>query len=250
MLAAAAVAIVVGTSSKLVSWTDVWNLARFLPAVAMISVIAGQLDLLKSMADKGEVNLKARVYDFVHWLMLIGISVGYLINKGATPLWFGLQLILLAVIGFQIGVGLKNKLDLPLKSRQVGWLNALLALTLGIVTGILRAGNQADFGWGWKMESITAVIATMIVIKWISDDLKVIAVKPQGYPRTFFIKGVICNLMVFGFWVHVMNNDYSALNWQRNFGLSFNVLIGNIIYLIYWIRYEQRLRQWIARGST
>lgn len=235
-----------GLTQGTLSWNEVFHLAYYLPPIAMLLVISGQFDLLLSMKNKGQVSLKARMYDFVHWLMLIALNVTYWLNDGVTPWWLILKLILLAIIGWQIGVGIKNKLQLTTSDKMLGITASLLALMLGVTTGYIRTIDQSALCWGWGFESITAVVATLIVIKWITDDLKVIKEKASGYPRSFFLKGIPCNFLILWFWAHIISRgDFQRPTfWLENFGLTFNALVGNVIYLIYYIRYEQcRSRQ-------
>jgi len=52
--------------------------------------------------------------------------------------------------------------------------------------------------------------------------------------------------LVLLFWIHVMSQvgtDFSALQWWIiNTGLTFNVLVGNLIYLGLYISYERYRR--------
>lgn len=227
-------------------WNNILHSAYYLPAIAMLSIISGQFDLLKSIEKGSHINLKARVYDFVHWLMLIGINVGYLLKDGVTPLWFGLKLTLLAIIGWQIGLSLKKKLHLTTNEKKAGIVSACAAFILGLLAGGIRSADQSQFGWGWRFETLTAILATLIVVKWIRDDLQTISQTetPEIYPRSFFLKGILGNTLILWFWWHIMSNGdiTSGIWWLENVGLTFNVLVGNIIYLDYWRRYERYCR--------
>jgi len=223
-------------------WIKIFHLvAYYLPAVGMLSVSSGQIDLLSSMQQGGMVNLKARIYDFIHWLMLIGINIGVWMIGGVTILWFILKLLLLVIIGWQIGVGLKRRLRLFVSERNAGIVFAIMAFSFGIIAGCIRNIDNAPLGWGWIFECSSAIIATLIVIKWIWHDMQTISQKARGYPRTFFLKGVFSNFLIVLFWIHIMT-EKGSLNdgiwWLRNLGLSFNVILGNVIYLIYWLMYE------------
>lgn len=221
-------------------WIYVFHaLAYYLPAIAILSVISGQIDLLESIQAGGEVNLKARIYDFVHWLMLIGINIGAWMIGGVTIWWFILKLLLLGVIGWQIGAGLKRRLKLFVSEKIAGFISTVAAFIFGGFAGYIRSIDDSPFGWGWMLEGATAVIATLIVVKWIYHDLQIIKQKAIGYPRTFFVKGIFCNFLVIWFWLHIMTEgSFNSIWWIRNLGLSFNVLVGNLIFLIYWLTYE------------
>lgn len=221
-------------------------IAYWLPAIGMLSVISGQLDLLGSIQRRELVNIKARLYDFIHWFMLIGMNIGAWMIGGVTIGWFILKIILLAVIAWQIGIGLKTRWKLSLSERVAGAIAAFVAISLGLTSGYIRALDISDFGWGWGIELVTAVIATMIVFYWISLDIKVISKKASGYPRSFFLKGIFSNFLVLIFWVSIMSQEgMGSLHWWgRNAALSFNVLIGNLLYLAYYCLYEfHRKRQ-------
>ena len=183
---------VIGKIFGIMSWIEVFHLtAYYLPAIAILSVVSGQIDLLSSMQVGGEVNLKARMYDFVHWLMLIGINIGAWMIGGVTILWFIFKLLLLGIIGWQIGVGRKIRLKLSVNEQIIGIISAIIAFSLGILAGYIRSIDASPLGWGWTFEGFTAIIATFIVIKWIWHDLQTISQKAQGYPRTFFFKGIL-----------------------------------------------------------
>jgi len=217
-------------------WVGILHLAYYLPAVAMLSVISGQIDLLSSIQKGGVVNLRARILDFTHWLMLIGVNIGAWMIGGVTILWFILKLILLAVIGWQIGAGIKNQLKLQFNEKVLRIMTAIAAFLLGLFTGYIRNIDSSIMGWGWFLETITAVVAILIVIQWIWHDIKTISKDVSGYPRSFFLKGIFGNSVIFLFWIHIMIQTH--WNWEMQAGLSFNVLIGNIIYIIYWLKYE------------
>ncbi|PIT93538.1 hypothetical protein COU00_03820 [Candidatus Falkowbacteria bacterium CG10_big_fil_rev_8_21_14_0_10_43_11] len=217
----------------------IFHLAYYLPAIAMLLVISGHIDLLSSIQKNSVVNLKARIYDFTHWMMLIGINIGARMTDGVTIWWFVLKLILLAIIGWQIGIGIKNRLRLTMNDRIAGTIFAVSSFLVGLIAGYIRSIDQTPLGWGWAMETSTAVIATLIVFKWIQHDIKTISECAIGYPRKFFLKGIFGNFLVFWFWLHIMvNSGFDGMSWLRYFGLSFNVLIGNLLFFIYWLIYE------------
>ena len=177
----------------IINWKGVLHLGYYLPALGMVSIISGQIDLLKSIKNNGLVNLKARIYDFIHWLMLVSIDVGYLLSNKVTLGLFVLKLVLLAIIGWQIGAGMEKRLELAAETKKKGIIFAVAAVMLGLASGHARTIDQTYLGWGWMLESATAIIATLIVAKWILADLGVIKKNYQGYPRGFFIKGIISN---------------------------------------------------------
>lgn len=221
-------------------------LAYWLPSIAMLAIISGQFDLLSSMRKDGIVNVKARLYDFTHWLMLIALNISTVMLGAVNLSWFFLKLIMLAIIGWQIGVGIKKRLDFGVDERKSGILFAGFAFSLGLLAGYIRYLDQTNFGWGWWFESVTSVIGTSIVFYWIILDLKTIRKKgPSGYPRSVFMKGLFNNSLVLIFWAYVMSiQGFDSLFWwHRNFALSFNILVGNILYLGYWLFYEQERKK-------
>lgn len=225
------------------SWLETFHLIAFyLPAISMITDISAHIELLTSMQRGGIVNLKARIYDFVHWQMLIGINIAAWMIGGSTIWWFILKLTLLAIIAWEIGVGIKRKLALTIKERTAGIYAAIIALLLGLASGYFRYTDDSLFGRGWGFESGTAILATLIVLRWMWLDIKTISSgQAKAYPRAFFLKGMLGNLMVLIFWLHIMlleEGIASGLWWLRNLGLSFNILVGNLIFFPYWITYE------------
>lgn len=229
----------------LYKWSDIFHLAYYIPAVAILSVISAHINLLDSIRNGGEINLKARVYDFIHWLMLIGINVGAWIIGGVTVWWFILKLLLLYIVGWQIGIGLKRHLKLTSSEKKFGFLFAFLALLLGLFSGYIRNAYEAPFGIGWYFETITAIIATLIVIKWIWHDIGTISGKASGYPRSFFLKGLFGNFLIIWFWAHIMAKGdlHNLIWWLQNIGLSFNVIIGNLLFIVYWGIYEYYIKK-------
>lgn len=177
---------------KITSWADILRefneIAFWLPPIALLMVVSAQVDLLSSLQEGGEVNIKARVYDFFHWLLLIAMNVGAWMIGSVTIGWFIIKLLLLAMIGWQIGVGTQraNPFTFSPNEKTIGAVCALLAVILGVATGIARYADAEPFGIGWLFESATAIIATVIVVKWILTDLSTICHNASGYPRSFF----------------------------------------------------------------
>jgi hypothetical protein len=220
-------------------WDGIFHMAYYLPAIGLLSAISGEIDLLSSIQRGGNVKLRARLYNFIHWLMLIGINIGAWMIGGVTIWWFILQLILIAIIGWQIGAGIRKHLQLTINERTMGIIFAVASFLTGLLTGYIRSIDRTPFGWGWVMEASTAILATIIVFKWIQNDIRTFHKSANGYPRQFFLKGLLSNFLVLWFWFHIMTlGQFNGECWLRNLGLSFNVLIGNILYLIYWLIYE------------
>jgi len=73
-------------------------------------------------------------------------------------------------------------------------------------------------------------------------DIKQIRKDPSGYPRSFFVKGVLSNALTILFWLSIIfqpQKDMSFNVWQmKNIAFSFNVIVGNILFWIYWGIYE------------
>lgn len=220
-------------------------LASWLPPIGMLAVISGQLNLLSSIGKGNLVNIEARTYDLIHWLMLTAINIGVWMRGGVPIWWFILTLILLSIIGMQIGVGIRNKWQFTTNAKIVAVTTGAIVLVLGLFTGGIRYLDSSSLGWGWAFETLTAVVATVIVMKWILLDIKTISTKALGYPRAVFLKGIFSNALVLFFWVHVMTQQGFASGewWATNAGLTFNVLIGNLIYLGYWLIYEYHRRK-------
>ncbi len=222
-----------------IDWIGVFHMAYYVPAIGLLAAVSGQIDLLTSIQTGGNVNLRARIYDFIHWLMLIGIAIGSWMVSGVTIWWFIIQLILLFIIGWQVGAGIRQRLRLTIKERVAGIIFGTVALITGLCAGYIRSIDKASLGWGWLFESSTAIIATVIVFNWIKNDLRTIRKSASGYPRSLFLKGLFSNFLVLWFWSHIMvNAGFDGTSWLRNLGLSFNVLVGNLIYLVYWLLYE------------
>ncbi|MBI2625291.1 MAG: hypothetical protein HYW70_03080 [Candidatus Nealsonbacteria bacterium] len=218
------------------------SIAYWLPAIGILAVISGQFDLLSSIQKGGEINIKARIYYFIHWVMLIGVNIGAWMIGGVTILWFVLQLSLLAIIGWQIGVGLKRRWKITLEEKITGITMAMAAIGLGLIAGYIRSLDQNVLGWGWGLEFTTAIVAMFIVARTIMLDIATIQIKWSGYPRSFFLKALFSNTLVLLFWLSIMLRIEGGLMdpnwWIRNAGLSFNVLVGNALFYLYYFNYE------------
>jgi len=210
----------------------------YAPILAPIFVIALQIDLLKSIRKGNEVNLQARICDFLHWLLLSCIAMSTWLAGGISLGWFVLQLGILVVIGLQIEshtqfLGSRSSL---LSATLAG----LCALILGLLTGYARYSDHASLGWGTIMDSVSSIIAIMLVMGFIRHDLETISKNHTGYTRAMFIKGLLCNVCVTLGWLNVMSKGswHDPLNWIQNFGFSFVIITGNAIYLRYYLLYE------------
>ncbi|MBI2644482.1 MAG: hypothetical protein HYW95_03185 [Candidatus Wildermuthbacteria bacterium] len=230
------------------TWGDAFHFpAAWLPPVGMLAVISGQLDLFSSIQRKNLVNIEARMYDLIHWAMLLVLNIGIWMNRNVPIWWFILTLLLLTIISAQVGVGLHNRWKLTWNEKLTAILIAAVAILLGILTGFIRYLDDSTIGWGWGFETITAIVATLIVLRWILLDLKTIRVDSTGYYRRIFLKGLFSNALVFIFWIHVMSNNTLDVNtgtwWLRNLGLTVNVVVGNAIYLGLYLGYEYYRRK-------
>lgn len=227
----------------LVRWTTdgpVLELAAWAPAVGTLAMISGQMDLLVAIESGKMVNLRARILDFIHWILLIGVNIGaWLI--GATDLsWFALKIILVAIIGWQIGVGLVRRSHLNIEEQTGGLTAVVFAVISGLGSGYARALDASSFGWGWTMETATAILATMIVLYWMKADLGTMRKNPFGYPRSVFHKAMVSNALVLWFWFHVIatSPEKASNAWLIHLGLTINILVGNTAYLCYYGAYE------------
>lgn len=219
----------------------VFQLAYFVPPIGLLLIISGQLDLLSSIKDGGLVNIKARAIDFIHWLLLVFIDVGAWMTGGTTIWWFISKLSLLAVIGWQIGVGIRQSWR-PTESDKVFGAFAMIAsVALGFCGGAARYLDKTPLGWGWRIETASLILSTLIVVWWIATDLKTIKEKASGYPRAMFIKGIVNNALITWFCLHMLvlrGGITNSESWLLNAGLSFNIIIGNLTYLAYYAAYE------------
>lgn len=243
-------------------------LGPYFPVISSFFVIGFQFELLKKILARKELSLRARVLDCIHWLMLIGFVVSTWLSGGTSIIWYAQILLIVGAIGWQIGVLSRHTTDnLSGKEKFAGAAGALIAVSLGVLAGYMRTIDQSAFGYGWALEVLTAVVATFIVMWFISLDLQVIRRKHDGYSRQGFLKAVVGgNLLIVLSWVHVMSAPIggdllSALApygivsteggnwsnfywWAHNFAYSFNTIVGNLIFLYYYLTYEfHRSRQ-------
>ncbi len=217
----------------------IFHLAYWAPSIGMLAVISGQVDLLASIEKGNEVNIKARCLDFIHWLFLMFLNIGAWLIGGTAISWFVLKVMLLGIIGWEIGVGV-NRIWHPTKSEKIaGFVAVVFSVVLGISAGYIRYLDTSEFGWGWVVESFTAIVSTLIVAWWILVDLTTISKKAIGYPRRLFLKGIFSNFLILWFWFHIMYLEGSfARGTIHQFGLTFNVIVGNLLYLFFYATYE------------
>lgn len=217
--------------------------AFYVPAVGVLAIISGQLDLLKKNMEGGAVNIWARCLDFLHWFFLIFMGIGVWMLGGVSISWFLLKLVLIAVIAWQIGIGVMRHWRPTQNQITAGATAAVLSIILGIVACVVRVQDTSQFGWGWVLETSTSIFATGIVAWWIVTDLSTIKVKASDYPRSFFLKGIANNLLFVLFWINVLHLSIAKTGspggavWLEA-GLTFNTVVGNLLYLTYYAVYE------------
>jgi len=219
----------------------------YLPFIGLVSGLLAEVDLLLSIRRNGLVNIRARLWNFTHWLMLIGITVGSYLLGEVTIYWFFTQLILIGILGWQVGEGLRRKWRFSIMEKASAWIFGFLALGLGAIAGYARYIDQSIFGWGWRMELVGSIVATFIVWRFIALDIKVVKQNYRGYTKGFLFKTILSNLFVLIFWANLIWQPASGFTtaswWLRNIGLSFNIIIGNLITFVffgYWLRYRRK----------
>ena len=217
-------------------------IAPYFPVIASCFVLGIYNDLLQSILAGKTVDLRARMIDFVHWLLLIPIMVSNWLTGSASVMWFMLQLLVLALIGAGIGAQWSRKGQaLSRNEKFAALIGGIAALALGSFTAFMRTMDSEPFGYGWLMDSVTAVASTVFVMGFIRRDLIAVRKDHSGYPRAMFYKGIFgCNVFILLLWLHVMSRgDMSDPSWwAQNLGLCFNTLVGNVIYLGFYFAYE------------
>jgi len=221
------------------SGSDILHLAYWAPSIGMLAVISGQMDMLSSIREGKEINLKARALDFIHWFFLMFLNIGAWLVDGTAISWAILKVIMLGIIGWQIGVGIQRRWSPTKNEIMAGTIALIVAMCLGSLAGYIRYLDSGDFGWGWAVESITAIGSTLIVGWWIGLDLKNIAQKAAEYPRSMFLKGIFSNALIVWFWIHIMSLEGGlASGATHQLGLTFNTIVGNLLYFVYYGAYE------------
>ncbi|KKW39473.1 hypothetical protein A3I46_00720 [Candidatus Kaiserbacteria bacterium RIFCSPLOWO2_02_FULL_54_13] len=229
-------------------WDSVFhNIAYYIPAVALFLMFSGQADLLEKIRKGGEVNIKAQAIDFTHWFLLLFMQVGRWMMGGFTLWAFILMAVLLAIIGWQVGVGIGRQWYPSVGEKRGGIAMLVASAILGLVAGAVRHADPSTFGWGWMLETTTAIIATGIVVWVITNHIKTIAKKASDYPRSFFLKGVSNNVLEIWVLIHLLNLSYTGgvfEAWASNAGFAFNIIVGNAIYFVFYGLWEiHRTRQ-------
>lgn len=121
--------------------------------------------------------------------------------------------------------------------------------------GAVRAADASPRGWGWALETVTAIIATLIVLWFIAVDVKTMRESVRiGYPRSMFLKGIACNALIVWYWAHtiVQGGGFNLHALIDEAGLTFNTIAGNLVYLLYYLAFEYykaREREWMTVES-
>lgn len=247
-----------------VAYADIFHrVAFYLPSVAALFVVSLQVDYLDSIVKGKEVDIRARIIDLLHWLMLVSIAVSVWLSGEITLGWLLVNFAILAVIGASVGIGLRRQnIVLSASEKASALLAALIAIGLGMTMWYLRStdmlsakpswlGSYHTLTYAWFMDILTGVLAIALVSGFIFRDLKVIRTDHRGYPRSLFLKGIFgCNLLILAAWVHgLISAQVGYLEWTlQNLGFTYVTWVGNIIYAYYYGAYEyHRWRQ--TRGQ-
>ncbi len=234
-----------------------WNAAfhdsaYYIPIVAMFLTFSAQADLLEKIYQGEVVNIKSRAIDFFHWLLLTFMFVGRWEMGGMTIWAFLLNIVLLSIIGWQIGVGIGRQWFPTKKEKHLGMALVVIAACLGLAVGKIRTLDSELFGWGWALEVVTAIMATLMVVWWIVGDMSVITHKASGYPRSFFLKGMCNGALAILLLYHLITSyhgggTYEA--WKVNAGIAFNVIVGNGVFWVYYLAWEYCRRQQLKSAN-
>ena len=229
---------------------EVFAFGAWLPVVSMFAVLSLQGDFLIEILRRKRIDIMARVYDGVHWLLYVAVTVGAFMFGGITPWWFFLNLLVLALIGAAIGAGLKGPRAPTRSQLRAAVIVAMGAVAAGILVAYARYFDDSYLGWGWIAEISASVAATSLVAVFMLLDLRVMAKKAKGYPRHALLKGIAGNLLLVWAWVYVMEVGRWEPEWQwEKLGLTFNIFIGNFIYdVVYYGGFEYH--RWKQRKTT
>src|SRR3989344_6520054 len=140
--------------------------AYYIPVVGMFLMFSGQADLLEKIRQGEMVSIKARAIDFIHWFLLLFMLVGRWMVGGITIWGFLLNVALLGIIGWQVGVGIQRRWYPTVGEKILGGTMLVGGGVLGLSAGTIRYLDPVLFGWGWALESIATVASTLIVIWW------------------------------------------------------------------------------------
>jgi hypothetical protein len=114
------------------------------------------------------------------------------------------------------------------------------ATMLGLLAGATRYVDPTQFGWGWLLETITAIVATAIVAWWMYQDISTIKMRAAGYPRSRFLKDLgsiaLVNIVMINL-LATYPGTWSITFWA-NAGFLFNVIVGTGMYLVYYVMWE------------
>lgn len=247
-------------------WIEIFNLGFYVAPITTLIGISLYGDLLNAVQQGKQISIKARLFDLVHWVLLIFVSVGTWLAGGVTIWWIFLEFVLIGMIGWVMGVGIGRQW-LPTKNEKIfGAIFLSVSMAIGLTNGYIRTIDQSFLGFGWLIDIITAVLATLIFIWSNINDIFKIKANAKDYPRPFFIKEISANALVIWFWMfviyhqgtvilpvenstvgawlwHIFFNGNSIPPWYANFGLTFNVLVGNLTSLIFYIVYEYYKRK-------
>ena len=168
------------------------------------------------------------------------MTVGRWMMGGITIWDFILTTVLLAIIGWQVGTGIGRQWLPTIGEKWVGVAMLVAAAAIGLVAGAVRYADPSTFGWGWMLETITAIVSTAIVIWVITNHIRTIRKDASGYPRGFFLKGVFNNALAIWVLAHLILSYQGSVveAFASNAGFAFNAIIGNIIYFAFYLMWE------------
>ena len=219
--------------------------APHLPAVAMLFVLSLQWDILRSIARGNNVDIRARIIDFMHWLLLVSVAVGTWLSGDTSQWWTIVMILTLGVIGASVGFGVyRQKIRFTSGERISAAAGALCAVGIGICAYLLRtdssmAQTALRQSYGWWLDTASGFLSIVLVWGFIDRDLRVIRIDWRGYSRSMFLKGIFCNSLMALSFIGALTSSGEPFEWTlAHFGFSFVVIVGNALYLWYYASYE------------
>lgn len=148
------------------------SLAYYLPSVAALFVVSLQIDYLDSIVRGKEVDVRARIIDFLHWLLLISINVSMWFSGEITVWWVLTNLVVLAVVGASVGIGLsRKKLVLTAGEKTSAYIFGIVAIGLGVATWFLRSVEMLSAKPHWAVALVVSTAIFCSVWRYVSRGL-------------------------------------------------------------------------------
>lgn len=115
------------------------SVGYYATAVGLVAILSAQYDLVHAMYHGKTISVRARVLDFIHWFLLIFMTIGRWMAGGQTIWTFWLMVAVLTTIGWSIEVGIRRLYRPSTNEKKQQWWGLYLRWHLGSRLGTFEA---------------------------------------------------------------------------------------------------------------